>query len=184
MCRKILLCLTMLVFGCASPRYLYVDSNSLQRDIDSNGKIPVKRYVLSPDNFPNDSMTFIFNEPTKTFLHVLKKNNAKKTQQFIQSPAFLKCTDSISRQFCLALSYFLSSSYDSCTMQLDQLNEKTKSCFLQFLKTDCEFEKTATFGNGTFDEFVEKYQKIFDCNDNPLSREIVKNRIKLIRYGY
>jgi len=67
MYKLILTGLTMALFSCTAPRYLYVDSDILQKDIAENGKMPVKRYILSPDNFPADSMTFIKNEPTKSF---------------------------------------------------------------------------------------------------------------------
>jgi hypothetical protein len=184
MYKLILTGLTMALFSCTAPRYLYVDSDILQKDIAENGKMPVKRYILSPDNFPADSMTFIKNEPTKSFLNILKSNNPKKVLRFIQSTDFSEKADSLSKPFCLVLYYMISSNYDSCVIQISHLNDKAKTCFIKFLMTDCEYETGRTVGSTLFNEYVEKYQKVLDCSDNEFNREIVKNRLKLIRYGY
>jgi hypothetical protein len=177
--------LALLVLGCASPKYLFVDSGSLQKEISAaDGRMPIQRYVLSPDNFPADSLWFLDSAPAKSFLAVLKKNNRKKTKSYIESPAFQSCADPAARRFCKSLYYFFSSAFDSCTMLLDASDLETKSCFLRFIRTDCEYETTVHTGTVTYDEFAEKYQKILDCNDNALSRQIVKIRLKLIRYGY
>jgi hypothetical protein len=176
--------LSLFIIGCASPRYLFVDSDILQRNIDVNGKIPVKRFILTPENYPDEGLAFINAEPTKSFLSVLKKNNPKKAARFIQSDLFTRTSDPIAKSFCLASYYFIASEYDSCMMQIKMLNDNVRTCFIRLLMADCDFETTRSFGNPAFDEFVEKYQKVLDCNHNELNKEIIKNRIKLMRYGY
>jgi hypothetical protein len=176
--------MTFFILGCASPRYLFVDSDILQRNIEANGRIPIKRYVLTPENFPDEGLAFINAEPTKSYLAVLKKNSPKKAARFIQSDAFTRTADPTVKSFCFALYYFVASQYDSCMMQINKLDENVKTCFIRLIMTDCDFETTRSFGNPAFDEFVEKYQKVLDCNHNELNKEIIKNRIKLMRYGY
>lgn len=174
----------LVIFSCATPRYLFVDSDILRQEIAGNGGMPVKRYILSPDNFPTDSMTFLNDEPTKSFLNILKSNNPKKILRYIQSAKFSEKADSLSKPFCLALYYFIASKYDSCLIEIKHLNNISKTCFVKFLITDCEFETKQIGNHDTFEKYIEGYQKILDCNDNQLSKEIVKNRVKLIRYGY
>jgi hypothetical protein len=176
--------LALFIIGCASPRYLFIDSEILQSKIDETGKIPVRRYVLSPENYPDNGLAFIHVEPAKSYLAVLKKNNPKKAARFIQCDAFTRTADSTVKSFCYALYYFVASEYDSCLNQINRLNDNVKTCFIRFIMVDCDFETTWSWGNAAFDEFVEKYQKVLDCNQNELNEEIIKNRIKLMRYGY
>ena len=178
------LCMAIILFGCSSPRYLFVDSRRLHDEIIANGKMPIKRYVLSPENYPDGGAAFISAEPTKSFLAVLKENKPAKAARFLATEDFSRTSDAAAKSFCRALYYFVASQYDSCMAQIKLLDESDKTCFIRFILTDCEFETSHPAGNAAFNEFVEKYQKILDCNQNDLNKEIIKNRLKLMRYGY
>jgi hypothetical protein len=159
-----------------------ISHEELKNEIALYGKLPVKRYLLTPAEYEKQKLPFIESEPSKSVVMYLKNGNVKSARNYLFNNTI---GDSTSANFAQALVAFFEGSYDSCSVLLKKLDGFSQNCFIQFISNDCMYEQDQIKGTVNYKEYLEKYQKVLDCADSDeLHKEIVKLRLKLIRYGY
>lgn len=170
-----------LTISCSYPRYALVDSKTLESYKSNPGGIPQRRFLLTPLSY-RDSSTSVFNSPLLQKIITLERLDKKKAvAKHLSSEQFTLHADSTERTICFVLNSFFMADYSTCLTLLNKLPNISSDCFLLFIKTDCMFENNPKLN---YTDIVAKYQEVLDCSDNELHRELVKDRIKLIRYGY
>jgi hypothetical protein len=146
------------------------------------GELPVRRYVLSPSEYADDSLLFPSGSKRGEVLALLLSNDFKKATA---AATRYHATDPSDQEaiFCFALVHFFGDSFAACRRDLAALGDRNRACFLRLLMTDCEME-LGSFETSSFMEAKENYQQVLDCDTNEYHKEIVKLRLRLIRYGY
>jgi hypothetical protein len=167
---------------CTPARYFLVSHDELRQEILTNGKLPAKRYLIVPSEYRNSSLGFIQTEPSKSVIELLKKGEIKNARKLLSKKSF---EDKMSCDFAWALITLFDGHYDSCSFYIREMNEYSQNCFLQFISMDCNYENDRLSGSVDYKNYLKKYQNVLDCaNDDELHVELVKTRLKLIRYGY
>lgn len=180
--KNFIVLLVIFFTSCTTPRYIVATHDKLNNDISTYGSLPVKRYLIVPDEYESSLLSFIQHEPSRTVIELLKSNKLKKAKKHLTIQSY---EDKNSTIFASALVYLIEGKYDSCSIMINELDDFSKDCFIEFLTTDCEYERDRMSGNTDFNEYQKKYQKVLDCaSEDMLHKELVKMRIKLIRYGY
>lgn len=174
--------LLLMIISCTPPRYVLISHEELKNEITLYGKLPVKRYLLTPAEYENQKLPFIESELSKSIVTYLKKGDVKGARNYLSMNT---TDDSTSVYFAQSLISFFDGNYDSCSILLEKLDDYSQNCFIQFISNDCLFEIDQRKGTVNYKEYLDKYQKVLDCSDSDeLHKEIVKSRLKLIRYGY
>lgn len=171
-----------ILLSCTSSRYILVSHDKLKQDISTYGSLPAKRYLIVPNEYSSESMPFLQNEPSRAVIDFLKRNQLKKAKKHLNLKPY---EDKNSLYFASALIYLYESKFDSCNFYIREMSDYSKNCFFQFIKVDCEYEKDRISGNIDYKTYLSKYQNVLDCSsEDELHKELVKTRLKLIRYGY
>lgn len=170
------------LLSCTSSRYFLTTHEDLKNKIATYGKFPTKRYLLSPNEYVGNNLPFINSEPSKTVISDLQDGNLRKASKFLQQA---ERTDDMSYVFASALVTLFEGKYDSCENFIRKMDKYSQNCFILFISNDCSYEQDRTKGNPDYKEYVDMYQDLLDCASNDeLHKELVKMRLKLIRYGY
>lgn len=168
--------------SCSPSRYFLTTHESLRDEISTYGKLPTKRYLITPSEYEGNELQFINSEPTKTVITHLQAGNFRKAKKTLEQAD--KCDD-MAYVFASALVTLFEGKYDSCEIFIRKMDKYSKNCFILFISNDCAYEQDRVTGNANYKEYLEKYQNLLDCASNDeLHKELVKMRLKLIRYGY
>jgi hypothetical protein len=170
--------------SCIAPsRYFLVTHETLRQDITLYGQLPERRYLIVPNEYQSDTLPFINDEPAKSVIELLKQDKLDKAKKVLFTRGYDK--ESMSANFAFALTMLFDGKFDSCTIFIKRMDQYSQNCFIQFITADCEYEKGRMSGSATFNNFLDKYQSVLDCSSkDDLHKELVKSRLKLIRYGY
>jgi hypothetical protein len=166
------------------PKYSLISSEKLTSLKDSTGQIPPHRFILSPLNYNEIDSSLFSSQTSCKFLNLLETNRLKDASKLLHSNEFESKNDTIGAKICGALFDFFSGNYESCFKTINTFTLNQKSCFLTFLKTDCNYEINRFNASNEYLEFLPKYQEILDCSPHEIYQSLIKMRIKLIRYGY
>lgn len=170
------------LLACTPSRYFLTTHEDLKNEISTYGKLPTKRYLISPNEYVGNELPFIDSEPSKTVISYLQDGNLRKAQNALQQT---EQRDNMSYVFASALVFLFEGKYDSCKTFIRKMDEYSKNCFILFISNDCSYEQDRATGNTNYKEYLDKYQDLLDCASNDeLHKELVKMRLKLIRYGY
>lgn len=83
-------------------------------------------------------------------------------------------------KFILGLYYFSINRYLEANKVLKDLKIVEYSYFYKLLTSDIEYEITKK--TNKFDQKIEIYQKLMDITEEEISKDIIKQRIRIIRY--
>ncbi|MBD3345934.1 MAG: hypothetical protein GF401_12800 [Chitinivibrionales bacterium] len=175
-------CLIITLFSCAPSRYFLTTHDDLRDEISKYGKLPTKRYLITPSEYEENDLPFINSEPSKTVIANLQAGNFKKAKKALEQ---VEKSEDMPYVFSSALVTLFEGKYDSCEIFIRKMDKYSKNCFVMFISNDCSYEQDRLTGNVNYKKYVEKYQNLLDCASNDdLHKELVKMRLKLIRYGY
>lgn len=170
------------LLSCAPSRYFLITHEDLENEISTYGKLPTKRFLLSPNEYVGNELPFINSEPSKTVISYLQDGNLRKAQKSLQQA---DPSENMSYVFASALVTLFEGKYDSCNIFIHKMDKYSQNCFVHFVANDCSYEQDRVAGNVDYKNYLKKYQSLLDCASNDeLHKELVKMRLKLIRYGY
>ncbi len=159
-------------------QYYIIDKTNYQRNISAIKSI-VRRYIIFDKiEKPKKDDYYLADEATKTsnIVFLIDRNKDKDIVEFFQ-----KHDESLQvHHFYKGLFYLSKQLYQQAINEFDQYNEESY-LFLKYLLTaDCKFEiKSST----DIDNLVSKYQMAYDKATEDYQKELVKYRIKYIRYN-
>jgi len=157
--------------------YRLISSEKYQLRIDRNKDILLRRYIVVPAFDKNKKLIFITNNPDSILIGaatLLRKGKSYKVLEYIQN-----CNQTENVNNLIAGLYWLSkNNYEKAHSFLLNM-EIEKHNFLQLLLiADCEYELNRTAKQNA----IISYQKAYDIATNENERQIIRNRIKFIKY--
>lgn len=167
--------------SCSSGRYILVSHEYLKNQIEKKGELSLKKYLLLPGEYENQELSFLQSEPSKTVITYLSEGRRKKAKHYLKKNYVKNDTSSI---FAMALVALFNKNYGLCRNFTEKMGNYSENCFIQFISSDCSYERNWLIGNANYRVYLEKYQNVLDCAyDDDIHRELVKARMKRIRYG-
>lgn len=174
--------LVSVIISCSPSRYFLTTHEGLRNEISKYGKMPTRRYLIVPGEYKGQDLPFIVMEPSKTVIYHLKNGDLRKAKNYLEE---VNDSGDMPFYFASALVTLFEGKYDSCANFISRMDKYSKNCFIQFISNDCSYEQDRIAGNANYKKYLVKYQELLDCaNNDELHKELVKMRLKLIRYGY
>lgn len=167
-------CVAMCLVGCAQPRYTLVTDTEFKKIIEKYDNLPYKRYVIVPTEKYKDKEEV--NSLLQNTYDLLKRKDFETLKTFLSGFNDKSHGCYIYAQALLLL--FQSNMSDALSV-VEYINVDDCGCYTCLLKADLysEYHK-----NNHYNESLKLYQKAIDCADESIWKEIIRSRIRLLRY--
>lgn len=158
---KAFLILFTLLSAC-SPSIYYIACRDSLNEISKQPY--ARKVILIPDNTPQcDKIAHLLNKK--------RWSSFEKEQKYIRNQT--------TNQFLLSVRYLLEKKYALCHEALNRIPDTSFDCQALVVKIDC-------YNALKIDsvDYNSLYQQALDCSNDPIIKEIIKNRYRFYKYGY
>lgn len=160
-------------------RYFLISESKYSQRLNKEKDVLFKRYIIVPDEVKDKNLLFETGNPDSLFMgavSLLMNGKSSKVQGYLKT-----CNMEVPVNHLIAgLFHVLKSDFQQADRELG-LYQGTAFVFTKnLLRADCRAELLQ--GGKDLKPIIQEYQAALDCTENENYRDLIRNRIKYLRY--
>lgn len=160
-------------------RYFLISESKYSQRLNKEKDVLFKRYIIVPDEVQDKNLLFRTGNPDSLFLgavSLLMNGKSSKVQVYLKT-----CNMEVPVNHLIAgLFHVLKGDFQQADQDL-ALYQGVAFVFIKnLLRADCRAELLQ--GGKDLKPIIQEYQVALDCTENENYRDLIRNRIKYLRY--